>query len=315
MRKLPEIPPVRLTRLDVVLYCSFIDRRPFADLQEALTAETGFDWPIDFAKYPWMDPVHPLYELSGRLGRLYRKGMSMLRPTDLYEHCSRSAAKYEKTLRFLVRSIEEAEQTGKRYEAETRRQSRQNKTPSKPKASTRPLRDAVHSRTVWLWGTPYRLRVQNEKGPAGITLEGDVMVMNTRSTTHEGRQKILDRYRIEQTEAALTEMMPAWHQKIGVQAEGVLVKSMSGAWGRCYLQTREVMFHPSLSKHPKAHLEHIIVHELVHLHEPKHSKRFHGLMAGFMPDYKQRFADTTEFAAAMKKNEASNAKFKAANSG
>lgn len=43
-----------------------------------------------------------------------------------------------------------------------------------------------------------------------------------------------------------------------------------------------------LALYPPRCLEYVVVHELVHMLEPSHNARFHELMDGFLPDWRER---------------------------
>jgi predicted metal-dependent hydrolase len=67
---------------------------------------------------------------------------------------------------------------------------------------------------------------------------------------------------------------------------------MKSRWGSCNIQNGNIRLNSELAKFPKAALEHVVVHELVHLLEPSHSKRFYSLMNEFLPNWKERKALT-----------------------
>jgi predicted metal-dependent hydrolase len=63
---------------------------------------------------------------------------------------------------------------------------------------------------------------------------------------------------------------------------------MKTKWGSCSPESGHIWFNLELvRKHPDS-LEYIVVHEMTHLLERGHGKRFTGLMDGFMPDWRAR---------------------------
>jgi predicted metal-dependent hydrolase len=60
---------------------------------------------------------------------------------------------------------------------------------------------------------------------------------------------------------------------------------MRTKWGSCNARTGNIRLNTELAKKPRACLEYILVHELVHLLEPTHNDRFTRLMARFMPSW------------------------------
>jgi predicted metal-dependent hydrolase len=57
-------------------------------------------------------------------------------------------------------------------------------------------------------------------------------------------------------------------------------------WGTCSIEAKRIWLNLELAKKPIHCLEYIIVHELVHLFERKHSDRFLALMGQYMPKWK-----------------------------
>lgn len=76
-------------------------------------------------------------------------------------------------------------------------------------------------------------------------------------------------------------------QKMGVQASRVQMRDMTRKWGSCSskgtitLNTRLMWLEPPIA-------EYVVCHELAHLIELNHSKKFWSLVEKHMPDYLQR---------------------------
>lgn len=88
----------------------------------------------------------------------------------------------------------------------------------------------------------------------------------------------------------LVQQVPAlldkWQQIIGVQASSFRIRKMKTRWGSCNIRTKRISLNLSLAKKSVRCLEFIIVHELVHLLERNHNKRFYALMDCFMPEWR-----------------------------
>jgi len=81
-------------------------------------------------------------------------------------------------------------------------------------------------------------------------------------------------------------MLVKWEQIVGVRAAEWGVKKMETRWGTCNIGARRIWLNLELAKKPIQCLEHIIVHELVHLLERHHNDRFRDLMDQFMPQWR-----------------------------
>jgi hypothetical protein len=75
--------------------------------------------------------------------------------------------------------------------------------------------------------------------------------------------------------------------RIGVEPSDVLVRDLGHRWGSCgkgdklYFHWRSILLPPSI-------VEYIVVHELVHLHEPHHTPAFWTRVERAMPDFAKR---------------------------
>ena len=67
----------------------------------------------------------------------------------------------------------------------------------------------------------------------------------------------------------------------------ITITSRKKVYGTC-TSKRELTFSYILMLFPKAAREYVVVHELAHLWEMNHSKRFYDIVARYMPDYKKR---------------------------
>jgi len=83
-------------------------------------------------------------------------------------------------------------------------------------------------------------------------------------------------------------MIKRWQRVIGVEVTAWRVRRMRTLWGSCNVHARRILLSPELARTPERCLEYVVVHELVHLLEPRHNDRFWALMDRFMPDWGQR---------------------------
>lgn len=64
------------------------------------------------------------------------------------------------------------------------------------------------------------------------------------------------------------------------------VQHMKTKWGSCNPRFHSIRINTELAKKPPECLEYVVVHEIAHLLEPTHNKRFIGLMDRFMSKWK-----------------------------
>ncbi len=92
---------------------------------------------------------------------------------------------------------------------------------------------------------------------------------------------------------ALVEPMVERHSEImGVKPRYIYYKPMISRWGVCHIKERTICFSAYVLLLPEWCVEHIVVHELCHLLEPSHNKRFHLLMDKYFPRWKEARKET-----------------------
>lgn len=75
--------------------------------------------------------------------------------------------------------------------------------------------------------------------------------------------------------------------RVDVQPRGIEVRRLGYRWGSCS-PTKRLNFHWRTILLPPEIIDYIIVHELVHLREPRHSVEFWRRVERIIPDYLQR---------------------------
>lgn len=145
-------------------------------------------------------------------------------------------------------------------------------------------REMVNGESHYFLGQRYRLRVHEQDGPAKVAVRGiaslDLFVRPGASA--EQREAVLLHWYREQLKAMIPPLLEKWQLILGVQASHWGIKKMKTKWGSCNPTAKRLWFNLELAKKPVMCLEYIVVHELVHLLERKHTERFTALMDGFL---------------------------------
>lgn len=91
-------------------------------------------------------------------------------------------------------------------------------------------------------------------------------------------------------EACVPALVGAWEPIMGVKAGKLTYRNMSSRWGSCQPATGRICINVRLALYPPECLEYVVVHELCHLREAGHGRRFKDLMDTYMPDWRERKA-------------------------
>jgi predicted metal-dependent hydrolase len=156
-------------------------------------------------------------------------------------------------------------------------------------ASRQSAREMVTGESHYVWGRRYRLKAVRRPGRAHVEIDGERLILYLpEGSSIDQRRDLLDRWYRDQLRGALPDVLAKWKPVIGVDVPKWTVRRMRTKWGSCNRETGHIWFNLELAKkHPDC-LEYIAVHEMTHLHERGHGKRFVQLMDGFMPDWRSR---------------------------
>jgi hypothetical protein len=99
------------------------------------------------------------------------------------------------------------------------------------------------------------------------------------------RQKLMDNFYRKHLKEVVPGMIAKYEEKMGVAVAEFRVKKMKTRWGTCNVKARRIWLSLELAKKPLGFLESTVVHEMVHLLERGHNKKFYGLMNQFMPEW------------------------------
>jgi len=148
----------------------------------------------------------------------------------------------------------------------------------------------VSGETHYLQGRPYRLRVVERPGRATCAVVDDdtVELRVARGTTSAKRRDVLAQWHRRHLREEIPRLVRLWEPEMGVAVAEWRIKRMRTRWGSCNIRDRRIWLNLGLAAKPPECLEYVIVHEMVHLLERRHSPRFYALMDRFLPDWRER---------------------------
>jgi len=148
-------------------------------------------------------------------------------------------------------------------------------------------REMLNGESHYFFGKRYLLEVVEGKGKSKISIKGNgTLLLNvSENSTLEQRLKVLENWYREQLKAMLPDLLIKWQNVVGVGANHCGIRKMKTKWGSCNISEKRIWLNLELAKKPPECLEYILVHELVHLHERHHNRRFKAFMDEFMPNW------------------------------
>lgn len=133
-------------------------------------------------------------------------------------------------------------------------------------------------------GQKHLLIIEEQHGPTHVHHnEGFIYCFVPPNSSQSLISNALDLWYKSQMTALLPSLISHWQTIIGVDVAAWGIKKMKTRWGSCNTKTHRIWLNLNLIKKPLSCLEYVLVHELVHLHEASHNRRFYQLMDHFMP--------------------------------
>ena len=133
-------------------------------------------------------------------------------------------------------------------------------------------------------GRSYRLRLVAESD-AAVKLVGGRFVM-PKALAREGREHLI-RWYCERATPWLWAKVQDFAARMEVAPAGLRVQDLGYRWGSCG-KGEWLYFHWKTILLPARIAEYVVVHEMVHLHEPHHTPEFWKRVERAMPDFEQR---------------------------
>jgi len=144
----------------------------------------------------------------------------------------------------------------------------------------------------YLWGRRYLLTVQEIETKPSVVAKNQRLVMTVRpGASASKRAEVMHEWHKSLMHAAVKPLLSKWETRIGVKASAYFLQRMKTKWGACNARARNIRLNTELVKKPRDLLEYVIVHELMHLIEPRHSDRFMALMDRHYPHWREARAE------------------------
>ena len=149
-------------------------------------------------------------------------------------------------------------------------------------------REYISGESHFYLGKRYLLKIIEHNAPAMVNQNHDTLELYLRTkTSRRKRQMILDEWYRHRLKEIVPRLIQQCEEKMNVQVEDWGVKKMKTKWGTCNITAMRIWLNLELAKKPLHCIEHVVVHEMVHLLERKHNDRFIRLMDSFLPQWRQ----------------------------
>lgn len=138
-----------------------------------------------------------------------------------------------------------------------------------------------------VWGDELELHIVEVNKPPKVFINDNWLVLQIRPGSDAAkRASVLKEWYRKELKREIPVLIDKWEPIMGVNVNEFGVKQMKTRWGTCNIRARRIWLNLELAKKRPELLEYVVIHEMVHLLERLHSKRFYGFMSQFLPNWK-----------------------------
>lgn len=136
-----------------------------------------------------------------------------------------------------------------------------------------------------LWGKDYALQLIANNIKTAFVKDDTIYLPVSKRSKMKNRQKTLEDFYRRELQKEIDNIYDKCIAKVGEKPADIKIRKMKN-WGNCK-KNKVITLNLNLAKKPKICLEYVFIHELCHLIEFNHSKKFKMLMDKNCPDWRE----------------------------
>ncbi|WP_261974405.1 SprT family zinc-dependent metalloprotease [Mycoplasmoides gallisepticum] len=141
---------------------------------------------------------------------------------------------------------------------------------------------------IYLWGQVFNLLIVDTKKRTSIQLREDNLIFNVdKDLDQNTKEKIFNNWSKKLLMYEMKKLIKNLEGIMGVKANEYRIRNMKTKWGTCNVDKKRIWISLRLVKKPIACLLYVLIHEMTHLIEQNHTKKFHKIVEHFLPNWKE----------------------------
>ena len=150
------------------------------------------------------------------------------------------------------------------------------------------VRSFVSGETHFYLGKRYRLNLIEGARASSVHIRNSRTIdLSVRAGSDQNaRERVFHKWYREQLRSCAATLVEKWAVSMDLPQPEWGIKRMKTKWGSCNIEAGRIWLNLELIKKPPQSLEYIIVHELIHFFERRHSDRFIELMDDALPHWR-----------------------------
>lgn len=152
-------------------------------------------------------------------------------------------------------------------------------------------KEFVSGENIRYLGKQYRLKIIPSVENNVKWVRGYIHIYTKKPENKDLKQKLFEKWRHMRVEKIFNEIFTSSFSKLerfSLEKPKLKFRKMKSRWGSYIPKNNTITLNTELIKAPKLCIEYVLIHELVHLVYPNHSKAFYNLLSVQLPDWKQR---------------------------
>ena len=151
-----------------------------------------------------------------------------------------------------------------------------------------PQKEYVSGEDFKYLGRSYRLKVVQSKEERVKLQRGYLELFVKDKNDLERKRNLVYEWYNEKVMLYFFNILQEFNKIVKQDIKSVKIRQMKTRWGSCNPYKSYINLNIELIKKPKACIEYVVFHELVHLLYPDHSKKFYDYLTLYMPDWQKR---------------------------
>jgi predicted metal-dependent hydrolase len=149
-------------------------------------------------------------------------------------------------------------------------------------------RQFIERESHMLWGRRHLLSIHYQDAKPSVSLDHKRINLFVRENADAlKRSKVIHQWHKSLLHEVIPPLIRKWEPRLKVKVRGYYLQRMKTKWGSCNHSAGNIRLNTELVKKPKDLLEYVIVHEMAHLLEPKHSDRFFTILQEHYPTWRE----------------------------
>jgi predicted metal-dependent hydrolase len=156
-------------------------------------------------------------------------------------------------------------------------------------------RQFIERESHYLWGRRYLMTVVEQESKPAVSVDHKRIMLSVRPGTDRSRRAtIIHDWHKSLMHELVPPLIGRWEPKLGVHVMAYFLQRMKTKWGSCNHKAGHIRLNTELVKKPKDLIEYVLVHEMVHLLEPRHNERFVAILTKHFPAWREARAELNE---------------------